>query len=98
MALNATLVAMAARGWSVQRCESAWGRSYIDHVRALAREVEASEPFDDDQARRCRELLAIDVMQPTGLVELGRGRHEAASRALELAREIVRACAAVIGS
>ena len=37
MALNGVLVEMVTRGWSVERCETAWGRSYIDHLRILAR-------------------------------------------------------------
>jgi HEPN domain-containing protein len=103
MALNATLVSMAARGWSRQRCESAWGRSYIDHLRTLAAALEpdrAAEraPFELEQCRRCKELLAISVMPPTGLVELARTKDEAARQSLELAAEVVRGCAAIIGS
>lgn len=96
MALNATLIAMLARGWTRERCEHAWGRSYIDHLRALA-DADMPEPFDADQARRCRALLDISVMPPTGLVKLARSRDEAASGALELATQIVLACAKLVG-
>jgi hypothetical protein len=94
MALNATLVAMQSRGWSRERCEHAWGRSYIDHLRALA---DTEEPFDVELARRCRALLAVSVMPPTGLVKLARTRDEAASEALYLATQLVLACAQIVG-
>jgi HEPN domain-containing protein len=96
MALNAALVEMAARGWAPEVCEQVWGRSYIDHLRALAG-ADTHEPFDREQARRCRELLAIPVMPPTGLVKLARSRDEAAIGALDIAEEIVRECAAIVG-
>jgi hypothetical protein len=95
MALNAALVAMLARGWSRERCEHAWGRSYIDHLRALAG-ADEHEPFDVDLAKRCRTLLEVPVMPPTGLVKLARSRDEAASEALDLASQIVRACAEIV--
>ena len=93
----------ASRGWTRERCETAWGRSYIDHLRALAATLDAqqlssSAPFDVEQCQRCRELLTIPVMPPTGLVRLARSKDEAASAALDTASALVRACAAVIGS
>jgi hypothetical protein len=97
MALNAVLVAMPARGWSREHCERVWGRSYIDHLRALAG-PDAHEPFDAELGRRCSALLGISPMQPTGLVKLARTRDEAASLALDLALEIVRSCEALVGS
>jgi hypothetical protein len=96
MALNGTLVAMLARGCSREQCEHQWGRSYIDHLRAIAAS-DTHEPFDAEQRDRCRELLAIPVMPPTGLVKLARSRDEAASVALDLAVRIVRACAEIVG-
>jgi hypothetical protein len=96
MALNATLVEMAARGWPREQCEHIWGRSYIDHLRALS-VADTHEPFDLEQARRCRELLAIPVMPPTGLVKLARSRDEAAIGALDIAEQIVLACAEIVG-
>jgi HEPN domain-containing protein len=96
MALNATLVAMSARGWSSEDCERAWGRSYIDHLRALA-EAGAHEPFDAEFAKRCRSLLEISPMPPTGLVKLARSRDEAAGSALDLAAGIVAECAKIVG-
>jgi hypothetical protein len=103
MALNATLVALAARGWSREQCETIWGRSYIDHLRTLAASLDADDaplrdPFDAEQAERCRELLTIPVMPPTGLIRLARSKDEAASAALSTATALVRACAAVVGT
>jgi len=97
MALNAVLVAQAERGWSDQRCESAWGRSYIDHVRALgrAKDEAAREPFDARMSEACAALLDIGVMPAGsgGLVSLSRERDEPQREALELAASIRRACA-----
>ncbi|PRQ02540.1 hypothetical protein ENSA5_21850 [Enhygromyxa salina] len=103
MALNAALVAMAARGWSRERCESVWGRSYIDHLRTLAAAADGEDsglrgPLEVEHCLRCRELLAIPVMPPTGLVRLAKTRDEASTHAIELAAAIVRGCAAHVGS
>ena len=103
MALNGVLVAMAARGWPRARCEHIWGRSYIDHIRALAKfehEPEQRAPFDAEQCQRCAALLAVQVMPATGktgLVTLSRSQDHAAGAALELGVAIQRGCAAVIG-
>jgi hypothetical protein len=102
MALNAVLVAMAARGWSQGRSEAIWGRSYIDHVRTLADpavDPRVLEPFDAELGQRCREILAIPVMPNMGqtdLVRLARTRDEAAASALAVARAIVDECVAVV--
>jgi hypothetical protein len=96
MALNAALVGMGSRGWSREQCEHAWGRSYIDHLRALS-VADTHEPFDVQQAGRCRALLDIPVMPPPGLVKLARNRDEAAIGALDLAEEILLACASIVG-
>lgn len=103
MALNGVLVAMATRGWSRERCETAWGRSYIDHLRSLAAGLEAGqeqrrEPFDAEQCERCRDLLQIPVMPPAGLIRLAARKHEAADQSLDTAVAVVQTCAALIGS
>jgi hypothetical protein len=101
MALNAVLVAMSTRGWSREHCETVWGRSYIDHLRALAASPDADEsrgPFDTQMFDQCRSLLSISVMPPTGLVRLAARKDEAASEAITTATAITRACASVIGS
>ncbi|MFO7563662.1 MAG: hypothetical protein R6X02_13525 [Enhygromyxa sp.] len=97
MALNGVLVTMAARGWSRERCETIWGRSYVEHLRAIAEPKPSSpEPLAPEHAQACRTLLAIPVMPHTGLVSLAARRDEAASQALAAADAIVRACAAKI--
>ena len=103
MALNGALVVMIGRGWTRERCEQAWGRSYIDHLRALAGTLDSEDtelrgPFDAQLCERCRELLTIPVMPPPGLVRLARTKDEAASSALEVAAELVRSCAALTAS
>jgi hypothetical protein len=99
MALNGVLVTMADRGWTRERCEAAWGRSYIDHVRAIADPGTAVRgPFGSELSELCRTLLAITVMPPTGLVRLATRKDEAASQAVATAATIVQACAEVIGS
>lgn len=97
MALNGVLVTMVTRGWSRERCETGWGRSYIDHLRALTDPGKSIEPFAAEQAEHCQTLLAIPVMPPAGLVRLATRKDEAASRAVAIADELVRACAVVIG-
>jgi len=98
MALNGVLASMADRGWTKDRCETAWGRSYMDHLRVIADSaVSDREPFDAEQAERCRTLLAVPVMPPTGLVRLATRKDEAASQAVAIAAAIVQACAKAIG-
>ena len=98
MALNGVLVAMARRGWSTQQCETAWGRSYIDHLRALARSEPgaARGPMTDAVADACGQLMKIPVMPPTGLVSLKLRKDDAAHDALALAGTVLRGCAAVL--
>lgn len=98
MALNGVLVAQTARGWSRERSEKVWGRSYVEHLRTLAdADEQVREPFDAELSELCRELLAIPVMPQPGLVQLARSKDQAAAMALELARRIVEACLAPIG-
>lgn len=96
MALNGVLVSMA-RSWPRERCETVWGRSYMDHLRAIADPASSQvEPFDCEQAERCRTLLAIPVMPNTGLVRLSPRKDDAASQAIAIAAAIVKACAEAI--
>lgn len=90
MALNGVLVAMGSRGWPRERCESVWGRSYLDHLRVLAdADADMRGPLDAAIAASAGALLAIPVQGGTGLVSLSRSRDEAAQRALALAATIV---------
>jgi hypothetical protein len=93
MALNGVLASMAARGWSRERCETVWGRSYLDHLRSVP---DAPEPLAPEHADLCRTLLAIPVMPNTGLIHLAARKDEAASQAIATADTIVRVCAGVI--
>ncbi len=101
MALNAVLVQLG-RSRPAEVCETRWGRSYIDHLRALARTLDADSesattlrlPLDLATCVHCRDLLAIPVMSPT-LVGLGRARDAAARDGLATATEIVAACVAL---
>ena len=67
MALNAVLVALANREWEDALAQSAWGRSYVDHLRAVA-----SAGLDRSVSR----ILTVPVTptgRASGLVTIGRG-------------------------
>jgi hypothetical protein len=98
MALNGALVAMAGSpwGWSRERCEREWGRSYIDHLRALAAAApEQRKLFDPELPEACGSLLAIPVMPNTGLVRLAVRKDEAAAQAIAHAVTILRTCSRI---
>ncbi|MCA9716623.1 MAG: hypothetical protein H6713_02120 [Myxococcales bacterium] len=97
MALNGVLVAIAGAGADRMSCETRWGRSYIDHLRALAGgDDETRAPLSLAAAASARALLEIGVMPERGLVQLSAGAHAPARQALELAETLVRACAEVV--
>lgn len=96
MALNGVLVSMADHGWSRDRCETIWGRSYLDHLRAIAGSDPTPEPLAPEHAELCRILLAIPVMPNTGLIRLAARKDEASSQALDIAEALVRGCAGQI--
>lgn len=95
MALNGVLVAMRDRGWPERHCETVWGRSYIEHLRALA-EGDDVEPLSPATAKLAAELLGIPVMPGAGLVQLGAHAGSDATRALELAKRLIEACRASV--
>lgn len=76
MALNGVLVVMATRGWSRTDAESVWGRSYLDHLRAVAdaevTSVPLRTPDGDAIGPLFARILAVPVVQSGGLVRLGR--------------------------
>ena len=82
MALNAVLTTLPDG-------ETRWGRSYLEHLQAVAR---APEPLPAGVQAAARILLATSPVAPAGLVTLARGPHAAADEALAAAREIVAAC------
>ncbi len=94
MALNGVLVHMKAHGWSERECETAWGRSYMEHLRAVA-EAEDS-PLPPIAAEAASDLLSIPVVPADALVQLTRDRATEATRALQLATQIVDSCAGIV--
>jgi len=88
MALNAVLTTLPDG-------ETRWGRSYLEHLQALTRVT--TDPLPAEMRAAATTLLAIVPVAPPGLVTLARGPHAAADEALAAAREIVAACAAIVG-
>ena len=94
MAINAVLMAQALEGDDMLR----WGRSYIDHLRALA-DADAARvhPLSAASRSAAAQLLAIPVIPASSaLLQLGRSPHSAAQQALTAARELVDDCAEVV--
>lgn len=94
MAVNAVLMAQGLEGDEQLR----WGRSYIDHLRALADADEArAHPLSAASRTAAAQLLAIPVVPgSSSLIQLGRSPHSAAQQALTAARELVDDCAEVV--
>ena len=91
MALNAVLVVSTAPGDELR-----WGRSYLDHLRAVAEASDAAlAPLPASVRPLAARLLAIAVV-PGPVVQLGRGPHGPAEQALALARALVAGCEAVV--
>jgi HEPN domain-containing protein len=90
MAVNAVLVATGGE-------ELRWGRSYVEHLQALAEADEAGlAPLSAAVRAPAARLMAISPVAPTGLVALARGPHAAADEALAAAETVVSLCAAVV--
>jgi hypothetical protein len=91
MALNAVLVTLGdGDPDDLEPPEQRWGRSYIDHLRALAdADDRRAHPLCAATRAAAARLLAIPVMPAPALVQLGRGPHSAAQQALAAAREIL---------
>lgn len=91
MAVNAVLVATPGE-------ELRWGRSYLEHVQALATADEGRlAPLPVSVRAAAGRLVAIAPVA-SGLVALGRGPHAAAEEALAAAASVVEACAAVVAA
>ena len=91
MAMNAVLVAWTHREPTLEP-EAPWGRSYLDHLRALAGGVRG--PLDDEATAIARAVLATPIVPPP-LVALGR-RHAETEAVLAQARALVLTCAAAV--
>jgi len=99
MALNGLLVAFAQSTGEREAATQRWGRSYIDHLRALGSDDDLSPlGLPPTAATAARDLLAVPVMGGQGLVQLGAAPHAAAQRSLELASQLSTAAAAAIRS
>ena len=102
MALNAVLVASHDAGVETGTeadTELRWGRSYLDHLRALADPRVPISPLPDDLRPLAAGLLQIAVMGGGGsLVQLGRSAHGPAQHAVELARQLCDRCTAAIAT
>ena len=93
MALNAVLVALAVSPHEELR----WGRSYIDHLRAIASADDPRRHPMSVQARTsAARLMTITVAPTAALVQLGHGPNSAAREALELARALHDECAIAV--
>jgi len=99
MALNAVLVAMADRGWSDDDCVTMWGRSYIDHLRAVAAlETAPAErhPLGPRATELAREVLSVAVVPAGNLVQLSAKTGGEAAAAIQHAQALVDLCAAFV--
>lgn len=93
MAINAVLVALPVGPGEELR----WGRSYLDHLRALAGADEARRgPLSARVQAASARLLTLAVAPSAALVQLARGPHSAAETALDLAAQIFDECAAFV--
>lgn len=91
MALNAVLAA------SPHADEQRWGRSYIDHLRALADPTRPIDPLPAGARPLASALLSIPVVgTATTLIPLGRAPHHAAQQSLDLAHELLALCAQTV--
>lgn len=79
MALNGVLVAShTAEEIDLEHAESVWGRSYIDHIKALRGEVASDAPIPSRLVpaavrQAADELMALPLVDSQGLVRLGPG-------------------------
>ena len=77
---------MALNGALIVEPDDAWGRTYVEHVEALARDARVPEAV----RAACRAVL--DAKPPGGRTSSSCGRHARTSHVLEAARDVDRAC------
>lgn len=95
MALNAVLVALGAATGDREAAAARWGRSYIDHLRALRDDASlATTELSPEAAATAAALLEISPLGAggSGLVQLTTSARRPAAQALDLARDLCRAC------
>lgn len=96
MALNAVLVAWSGDDPARREtAETMWGRSYVDHLRAVAEG--RCGPLDDEAARACAELASLSSRAPE-LVALGKARNAELLAACDAAERLLGCCAAHCGA
>lgn len=96
MALNGVLVHFGGSDPARrEQAEHMWGRSYLDHLRALAGGDAESLPSLHAHQAAASEILAIPVAPPP-LVQLGGGPDADMKRCLALTQGLVEACATYI--
>lgn len=100
MALNAVLVALGEGVGADERAaiEARWGRSYVEHLQAIADGgPEIRAPLPEEARDAARTMLATPLQAQ--VIALGRGPGAEASAALEAAQRLLDAClAAIVGS
>ncbi|MBX3191443.1 MAG: hypothetical protein KF819_30895 [Labilithrix sp.] len=85
---------MALNGALIVEPNDAWGRSYVDHLAALARDPRAPERVRE----ACRELTAPTLPGPGSLValRLSKDSSKADERVLEAARDVIAHAYAIV--
>lgn len=95
MALNAVLAAIRVEPHDELR----WGRSYLDHLRAIASAEEPRrQPMSAQAKTTATRLLTIAVSPTAALVQIARGPDSAAQQALNLARAMYQECATIVAA
>lgn len=94
MALNAVLVAWAAGDGDDEGATTRWGRSYVDHLEALAAGDRLSLP--EPAVALAAEILAVPTTQ-VEVATIGRGPNAALHRLLAQTTVLVDACARAAG-
>ena len=81
---------MALNGALIVEPDERWGRSYVDHIMALARDATVPERV----CEACRELTGASAPAAAKLVTLRTSSHE--HRILEAARDVIAHAYAVV--
>lgn len=97
MALNAVLAAVGEAAGADERAalEQRWGRSYVEHLRAIAEGDEGVRaPLSDDAAQAAR--LVLEMPLQAQVITLGRGPAPDVYATLEAAQRLLEACEAAV--
>ena len=100
MACNAVLVHAATAGALTRvHVEQVWGRSYVEHLGAVAdgRSWSSTDPLPSRAMELAKVLIAVSGTGQGRLVPLGRGPHAEAEGWTAAAAELVTVLAAVCG-